>query len=418
MIASALNVVKVYVRERVLIKRIGLLVMIFILALSTPALATESDNGIIEGVLINGTSDGSSVGGQEVTLNTSLNDVETATVTATADEDGNFVFGGLSTGVKYTYQVVINFQDADYSSDWLGFDEGETTRYVEVTVYDSTTSDEAIYVEMAHTVINVGEGELGVREVIFFVNEGDRTYIGADEVGADGKRETLRFSLPEGASGLQLGGALMECCVKDSNGGFVDTMSVLPGTSAAAYSYEVNHDSGTYSFLQNMFYPTISYSLLVEGKGVEVASVKLTEAEPMQMENTTFQHFVGAELAPGETIAAQISGLPLAIGGGSSGNQTTLIWIAVIVVVLAAGFIYFFQMRRDRLQPATAEGSPAATGEDSPDRNQERLLIELAKLDDDFEDGTIEEDVYRKLRDERKSQLVVLLQRPKKSSGK
>ena len=44
-----------------MIKRIALLVMIFMLSLSAPALAAEAGSGIIEGQVVNGTAGGGSV---------------------------------------------------------------------------------------------------------------------------------------------------------------------------------------------------------------------------------------------------------------------------------------------------------------------------------------------------------------------
>ncbi len=59
-----------------LVKRIILLVIIFVLNLSAPALAAEAGGGIIEGRIVNGTEGSSSVADQDVTLKTYQNDAE------------------------------------------------------------------------------------------------------------------------------------------------------------------------------------------------------------------------------------------------------------------------------------------------------------------------------------------------------
>ena len=180
-----------------MIKRIILLVVILTLSLTAPALAAEPDSGIIEGQVVNGTEGGSSVADQNITLNIYLNDAEVDSTTAKTDAQSRFVFEGLSTELGYSYQVTLNFQQADYTGDWISFDDGETNEFTEVTVYDSTTSDEAIRVAMAHTIIYVEQGSLEVVEYYLFVNETDRTYIGSTMATADGTKETRRFSLPE-----------------------------------------------------------------------------------------------------------------------------------------------------------------------------------------------------------------------------
>ena len=59
-----------------MIKRIVLLMVIFILSLFTSALAAEPGDGIIGGQVLDGIDGGSSVTNQEITLNTYLNDTE------------------------------------------------------------------------------------------------------------------------------------------------------------------------------------------------------------------------------------------------------------------------------------------------------------------------------------------------------
>ena len=56
--------------------------------------------------------------------------------------------------------------------------------------------------------------------------------------------------------------------------------------------------------------------------------------------------------------------------------------------------------------------------ESSPEQLKRRLLLDIAGLDDDFESGKIEKETYTKLRAERKSQLVGLMQSSKEESGR
>jgi len=382
-----------------LIKRIALLLMIFILSLSAPALAAEPGSGIIDGQLVNGTEGGSSLADQEVTLKTYLDNTEVDSTTAQTDAEGKFVFDGLSTEPGYSYQVTLTFQEADYYSEWLNFDEGETTKSTEVIVYDSTTSDEAIKVATAHTVIYVEQGSLWVEEYFLFVNEADRTYIGSKEITAEGTKETLRFSLPKGATELQPGIGLMECCIYNSEEGFVDSMSILPGGKEVAYSYKVDYSSGAYTFSRRVNYPTANFDLLVQGEGIKVASDQLTIEEPLSIEGILFNHLSGKELAPGSTLVVHLSGLP------QTNNQGAVKWVVLTLIVLGAGFGFVYLMRKGRVQPV------------SPDQIRQRLLVEIAQLDDDFEAGKIPEAVYRRLRAETKAQLLKLMQRSKEERG-
>ena len=384
-------------------KRVALLLIIFILSLSSSALAAEPGSGIIDGMVVNETASGSSVADQDVTLKTYLNDVEEDSTTTKTDVEGYFVFGGLSTEPGYSYEVTITFQQADYYSKRLSFDEGETNKFTEVIVYDSTTSDEAIKAAMAHTVIYVEQGSLRVVEYYFFVNEGDRTYIGSKEMDTEGTRETLRFSLPEEATELQPAQGLMECCIYDSEDGFVDTMPVLPGGKEIAYSYRVDYNSGAYTFSQNVSYPIVNYNLLVHGEGIRIASDQLTTEEPLNIEGILFNYLSGTDIAAGNILTTRLSGLP------ETNNQNTVKWVGLVLIVLIAGFGFGYLLRKRRLQPISPE--------DILEQKRQSLLVKLAKLDDEFEGGQISDEDYRRLRAATKAKLVKLLQRTKEKSG-
>ncbi len=202
--------------------------------------------------------------------------------------------------------------------------------------------------------------------------------------------------MPKEATALQLGYGLMECCIIGSEEGFVDTMPVLPGISEAGYSYKVNYNSGAYTFSRNMNYPTTRYDLLFQGESIEVTGDQLAAGEPITIEDTQFSHLTGEALAPGDILVVQLPNLPV------TNNQGVAIWIALTLIVLAGGFGLGYLLRKKRVQPVRPE--------DSLDQRRQRLLIELAQLDDDFDGGKIPEEDYRRLRTEMKAQLVELIQ--------
>ena len=379
------------------------LVIVFILSLSTSTLAAEPGSGTIEVQIVNGTAGGSSVADQDVILKTHLNDNETDSITAKADAKGRFTLNGLATDIGYSYQVTVNFQQTEYNSDWVNFGDGETSASTEVTVYDSTTSDEAIRVTKTHTIMYPEEASLRVMEIFFFANESDRTYIGSKEIANVGATETLRLPLPETATELLLEYGLMECCIYGTEDGLIDSVPVLPGNKEVIYSYRVEYNSEAYTFLRKMNYPTDSYNFLVQGESTRVTSDYLIESESIEDSDRLFNHFIGADFLTGDILIAQISGLP------QTGNQGAIMWVVLTLVVLAGGFGLNRLLKKQQLRPVLVGGNLT--------QRKGKLLVELAQLDDDFENGKIHEEVYRRLRDEKKSQLISLMQRSKENSG-
>jgi len=378
-----------------LTKRIILLFIIFSLILPAPALAAETGNGIIEGTIVNGTDGGSSVAGVEITLKIYQNDNEVSATTTIADAEGNFMFDGLSTEPEYSYEATLKYQQADYTSDWLSFDSGETSKSTGVIVYDSTTSDEAVTVMTSYTVVYVEPERLRVTEYYLFVNEADKTYIGLEKPSAPGIKETLRFYLPEDATALRPEFGLMERCIYGSADGFIDSMPVLPGGKEVVYSYLLDNNSGAYTFSKNINYNIKNYDFLVQGGGITVNSDRLTTGEPINIEGILFTHLSGTDFLPGDTLVTELSGL------SETGSQGVLIWVFLALAVLGGAFGLNRFLRGRRHQPVKVK--------DSHEQKKQRLLAEIAQLDDDFENGKISEEVYRKLRTEKKARLIALM---------
>lgn len=386
-----------------LIRVVFFLLAILIVALSASSVAVAASDGALEGRLVNGTEGSSSVADQEVILGTYLNDTEVGSTATKTDTDGRFRFDGLSTEPQYSYQISLQYQGAEYDSEWFTFEENESTKSIDLFVYDSTTSAETIRINMSHTVVYVEEESLLVKDYHLFVNDGNRTYVGSQEVTTDGERETLRFSLPVGATDLQFTWGLMECCVVVTDGSFSDTMPVVPGTKEVTYSYRVGYNSETYTLLGMLVYPTDRFDLLVQGESVDVSSEQLTSEDPLDIEGTRFVHLSGENLARGTILRINLSSLP------KTDSQGALGWLALVLILLAVGFGLGYPLARKRFRPAMPEGSL--------DQRRQRLLVDIAQLDDDFEGGKIAEEVYRRRRSESKAQLIELIQRSKEDAG-
>jgi hypothetical protein len=295
-----------------------------------------------------------------------------------------------------TYVAAVTFQEAEYVSEALQFGDGELTKSLEVTVYDSTTEDTDIRVVNAHTVFMVEPEFLRVQEVYVIANMSDRTYIGKEEVAA-GQRKTLEFDLPSGFSELELGGGVGT--IVASNGGFADTSPVQPGGREVFYSYRVSLESSEYTYSRTINYLTLRYSLLVQGDRVSIKSEQLSAQDPTSMGNLSFAGMVGSDLAAGSSVVAEISGLS---SGGSGGFQSPLLWVGAAIVVAVGIVAALTVVRRKRAVPATVTRDEDEEG---------RLLAEIAQLDDDFEAGKIGEESYLKVRAEMKTGLAEVMRR-------
>ena len=145
-------------------------------------------------------------------------------------------------------------------------------------------------------------------------------------------------------------------------------------------------------------YPTDRFDFLVQGEDIEITSDQLVIDEPMDISGTLFNHLSGQGLAAGETLMMRLSGLP------HTNTLVGILWVLLVLILIVVGFVFVYLIKRKRPQPVIADGVLS---------QQQRLLAELAQLDDNFEEGGILEDTYRRLRDEKKAELIEIMRRQK-----
>lgn len=194
---------------------------------------------------------------------------------------------------------------------------------------------------------------------------------------------------------------LMSCCLVTTEDGFAHTMPVFPGMSEMVYSYEVGSISGAYTFTRRVYYPTAQYNVFIQGEGVELEVVGLVEQEPIETDDGQFAYLSATDLVPGSILTVRMSNL---------GRTSVITWVVVALVVLAIGSVVGYVVRR--------KGAEAVPQAESAGVSRDVLLAELAQLDDDFEDGGIGGDEYRRLRTSKKAQLLGLMQRSGERSSR
>lgn len=378
----------------------GIALLALVLLVPLPASA-QNTTGVVRGQLANFTEGGGPVEQVTITLDTyeqageGANFVGSETVTASGN--GSFEFTGLDVSPRHVYQISLTYQGAEYA-EWFGFDEGTSEKTANLVVYDSTSSSEAITVTRMHAILIVGPEAIQVTELYLFANEGDRTYIGAEEAGS-GARRTVEFSVPPQAAGLKLGGNLTDWSIMPTASGFADTAALFPGTKELMFSYILEYDSDTYDLPLTFFYPVASFDLIVGGQYADVQSDMLIPAAPIGSGSEQFSHFIAENLQHGTTLDISLLGLQ---SSGPSGLPPAA--IAAIVLAHVAG-LSFLIVRRRRKKAAVAVPSEV----DMVGSERKRLVQEMAALDDSYQAGDIPEDEYLLQRAAKKNELTNLM---------
>lgn len=313
------------------------------------AMAEESGDGVIDGQLILQTENGGGLAKLDVTLIFFTDEMVRETRTTETDAQGKFGFTGLDTDNEY--MVSVHYGGIDYYYPVV-FGTGETRIPIEMSVCDTTTGDERIRVTLAHVIICVAGESISVTEVLLLVNNGDRTYVGAEEAVAGGKQGSLVFTLPEGATDFDAPPELMQDYIFLANNKVADTLPFPPGERQLVYSYTLAKEVSS-DFTLNLVidYPTDRIEVMVEGADVEVASTQLRPEEPVDSgTGERFMHLSGENLLRGDTVDISFSSLP---GGGR--GVSPIVWFIAVVVILG---ISIYVGRRRRMP----RGIPAGAG--------------------------------------------------------
>ncbi|TET62757.1 hypothetical protein E3J48_03820, partial [Candidatus Aerophobetes bacterium] len=391
-------------------KKLGLLLgscLILILCAGDLAAQTkDSAKGLIKGAITNKTPAGGEVKNEEIILQVNKDGSEIEKLSTQTNSSGGFEFENLSTDRDYSYYLSLNYQGGEYLSDTVSFDDQPGPIILNLTVYDSTASDEKVKIEMDHIIIRKAEeGSLLVGETLVFNNTGDKTYIG-EKNDSSGNNETLKISLPGGFHDLEYVQGLMSCCVKPTKEGIIDSMDLKPGRKTVAIRYRLNYSSKSYLFSRILDYKTTAFYFVVP-EVFKVSSDNLILEGPLELGGKTYVALgLEKEMPPRSKITAKISGLP---SPGWKFTQVAIIGLISFFVVI--GFTYTL-VRKNKVtkdQVSSKRTKSPRTKEDL-EAEKKTLFSLIAYLDDQFEVKEIPEHLHPEMRIAYKEKLVKIIE--------
>ncbi|MEE8179801.1 MAG: hypothetical protein V3T89_01610, partial [bacterium] len=356
---------------------------------------------------------GGEVRNEEIILQVNKDDSEIEKLSTQTNSSGGFEFENLSTDRGYTYYLSLNYQGGEYLSDTVSFDDQQSPIILNLTVYDSTASDEKVKIEMDHIIIRKAEEDsLLVSETLVFNNTGDKTYIGRKS-DSSGNNETLKISLPTGFHDLEYVQGLMSCCVKPTKEGIIDSMDLKPGQKTVAIRYRLNYSSKSYLFSRILDYKTTAFYFVVP-EVFKVSSDNLILEGPLELGGKTYVALgLEKEMPPRSKITAKISGLP---SPGWKFTHVAIIGLISFFVVI--GFTYTL-VRKNKVTKDQVSSKRTKSPRTKEDLEAERrtLLSLIAHLDDQFEVKEIPEHLHREMRKGFKEKLVKIMETLAKVGG-
>lgn len=366
-------------------------------------------NGVLSGQVINATTK-KPQGNITITLRAFDNNTQLETKTVQADAQGNYTFDHLLTDHAVLYSVEGNYGDVLYFSDQPGLftpNKAETT--LNLNVYETTTSMESVVVPQLHYLLSFSPETVNVVQIFVFSNKGNKTYIGQNG-------QTITFVLPENAQGVTFQNDEAGERFKQNGTTYTDTAPITPGeeTQAIVATYNLPYQDSL-SIKAPLPADIASVNVVMRDQGAELTSTQLQFVEKRNFQGDLFAIFAGSNLQKGQELTLQLTNLdnlsfaapasPEAALTASNVFQNQLGWMVLVVggLVIAAvalGYPYF--------RPQLAH--PSDPADNDPDLHRQKLLLMLARLDELFESGELDKQLYRRARAKYKAELVGLME--------
>lgn len=369
-----------------------------ILLLPLGLLANQDETpGLISGRLINFTT-GEKVSGVEVILQKYEGRQEQGKEKAVSDASGKFLFSQLDRHKKYRYVLQVMYKGVEYYNPPLVFSDQKEALSFDVTVYDTTDSDEKISVIMHHVITGQKDGFL-VKEVMIVENRGNHAFVGSHEV-APNKKETLRVTLPPGAQELKLLHGLMKCCVVNISDGFVDTMEIRPGKKKYSFAYKINYGFSGIDLRKKINLRTSSLNFFIPNQGIRAKGENIEYVGLVGKPERQFLHFESKDIPEGSQVSLKLKGLPWA----KKFSKKIVPFLLVLFMIL--GLIYPFIRRRKKHGGTEIKAGSQVDKEPPLQKERQDILLAIAELDDQLESGQISPEEHSKRRHILKEQAI------------
>jgi cytochrome c551/c552 len=369
--------------------------------LTVKALPVSKQGGEIRGKVVNSSTQ-KALKDIEVTLRSYLGDKAMEETEVKTNGDGIFEFKNLAWDRSYT--ISLNYNGGEYVTDKLVFYPDEIIKTLDLPVYESTDSDKDITVDIAHMIVQISEKSLSVAELVVFHNNGKRVYIGSEETN-NGKRKTLKFSLPSEASNIQFLSGLTTEDVAKTNHGFVDTSSIEPGIKRVVYAYTLPFKSGGDIIEKTLDYPADSFVLLVSDTGAKVKVDGLSKGEIVEIPGQgRFSQWSQTKIPTGSKIRIEIGESRLV-----TQDSLKFLTFGVLTILVVVAIFYSFIIKpksKNRVEDVSLSTTVAPIVTSELEEERKKLIWEIAKLDDSYEAKTIPEEEYRNERSKKKQRLV------------
>lgn len=385
---------------------------------------------VINGTVINGTTNEAVTEGEVRLRAFTVQLDEMYSETVPINEDGSFEFQVENVPADWVFLADVAYGDLTFNSNAVQVSNTEPQAQMPLFVFDTTADPAAVVIERLHMILTFAENRLVVSELYVFSNLETAVFVG--ETG-DFNQGTVELGLPTGAENInfQRGfGTSLDSFIPATDfirteTGWADTVPLRPGSSSLnlLVNYELPYDDGL-MLAHPLAYPVNGgATVIMADAGVTITDDNWVSQGTQATASGAFLSYVNNDLAAAEAVNLTLDGRPSQIMDAQGNalpvrNETTELIVGGVALagMLAVGF-FLVQRWRNGSVPAlqTASATPVRQAAAPPRQaaqsagdDKTALLQAIADLDDAYEAGELEEDVYQSQRQALKTRLTAV----------
>lgn len=319
---------------------------------------------------------------------------ETTTVSGA---EGSYQFSNVQVKPGMAFMVQVEKDGYTFHSDILHpSDVNGEVADLPVTVYETSTDPSPLTVDRLHVFFDFSlAGKVQVVELFIIANPTNQLIVPAAP-----DQPALVFSLPEGATNLQLdGGALGDRFIQTADG-FGDLAPIAPGSQPhqVLFSYDLPYDRKLDLAIPLPLSVNAAVVMLPPG-GVKLESDQLMAAGSRDVQGMTVQLYTASGLSAKDTLRMRLSGKAAGAPATGNGHTGLLIGLGAFGLALVGAGVWLLRQRKG------VATSVVESGAESPEESEENLLDAIVALDDLYQAGKLPQEAYTLRRAELKERL-------------
>lgn len=342
----------------------------------------------LSGMVVNGTAGVGALADLQVTLRFQSNTGDVIErVTSTLD-GGVFHFLNLPRQGNPGYVLSTTYLEVEYTNRMLG---EPLIEPLEVTVYDLTDDFKALYLiddTLVLTAADKKNRQIEILEAVKLRNNSDRTFRTNEPMNL------IRFTLPEGATDLDVETALPGGHIVQVNLGFALTTPIPPGEHDILYVYRAPYKGSILNYQPHFPMGVKSYRIMLPVGLAWTDSSDMSNAPQATVGDRTFGVSEAKNIPADGRVNLNITDLPQPslmeraqnVGESDSFQRGILPALAGLVL---SGLLGYTLVRRRTSSGNIGEGN---------DSTHDELVIGIATLDELFAAGDITEKAYKQKR--------------------